>query len=477
MNLNKIVQMIRGPKGTEVRLTIHPADESASPYVVSLIRDKINLEEQAAKARIIDTTGTDGRSVRLGIIDLPSFYGTMGGPVAGEGGASHDDQPVIRSASADVARLLTKLEKEKVDGVVLDMRDNPGGLLSEAVKLTSLFIHSGPVVQVRQPDNSVLLHGENTPPMTYDGPLVVLTSRFSASATEIVAAALQDYGRAVIVGGSSTFGKGTVQTIYDLKSSMPDLNPTNEPGALKVTIQKFYRVTGASTELKGVMPDIVLPSVQNYSEEVGEKGLENPIEWDTIQGREYKRFNLVRPYLTELMRRSNDRISTNRDFGYIREDIEDFKKHQADKTSSLNENERLKEVLDREARKKARDQERLARPLSTDKLYDISLQQADMQGLPAPTVDTNSPILLARARVGSVAGTNVVTASTTIPMPQVTGVHPAMGNDGIGDEDSASPNVDATLDETEHILEDYINLAAKSQGVWLAGTDRRYQFP
>ena len=214
---------------------------------------------------------------------------------------------------------------------------------------------------------------------------MVLTSRHSASASEILAGALQDYGRALIVGDSSTHGKGTVQQVNHLRSLIRmDRSLTNDPGALKLTIKKFFRPSGASTQLKGVIPDIVLPSVANESKDIGESALDNPLPWDTIPGAKYDHFNLVEPYLGELRRRSVDRVAADKEFAYVREDIELFKKHQADKTISLNEQQRLKEQEENEARQKARDKERLTRPEPQQKVYEITLKLADQPGLPPP---------------------------------------------------------------------------------------------
>ena len=281
MSLPKAVQLIRGPKGTEVRLTIIPAGADASTRkVLSLIRDAIPLEEQAAKAKIIELPDTRGGNLRLGVIDLPSFYATFEAP-------NSRDKPEPKSTTADVARLLTKLKAENVAGVILDLRRNGGGSLEEAIKLTGLFIKTGPVVQVRDENGNVQQADDPDPSVLYDGPLVVLTSRYSASASEIVAGALQDYGRALIVGDASTHGKGTVQSVNQLSQFRPfahatDRSLTNDPGALKLTIKEFFRPSGTSTQLKGVIPDIVLPSVASESKDIGESALENPLPCETI---------------------------------------------------------------------------------------------------------------------------------------------------------------------------------------------------
>jgi len=258
------------------------------------------------------------------------------------------------------------------------LRRNGGGSLEEAIRLTGLFIKEGPVVQVKDFDGSV--KEEDTPPnppVLYDGPLIVLTSRLSASASEILAGALQDYGRALIVGDASTHGKGTVQSVQPLKPFIraPASLLTNDPGALKLTIKKFYRASGASTQLKGVVPDIILPSIFNDAKEFGEQSLENPLDWDTIHSAKFDRLNLVEPYLPELRRRSSARVSADKEFSYIREDIAQFKKQQADKTVSLNEQERLKEKEEVEARLKARDKERLARAETPETAVRLSISR------------------------------------------------------------------------------------------------------
>ncbi|HVV71519.1 MAG TPA: carboxy terminal-processing peptidase, partial [Verrucomicrobiae bacterium] len=303
MSLNKAVQLIRGPKGTEVRLTIIPAGaDSSARKLVTLVRDEIKLEDQEAKAKIIEVPSTRGGQARLGVIDLPSFYASFDP-------SNTREKAEPKSTTADVARLLTKLKAENVSGVILDLRRNGGGSLEEAIRLTGLFIKDGPVVQVRDYDGTVQEDDDTDPSVLYDGPLIVLTSRFSASASEILAGALQDYGRALIVGDSSTHGKGTVQSVQPLRIRGSSL-VTNDPGALKLTIKKFYRPSGASTQLKGVVPDIVLPSLFNESKEIGESALENPLGYDTIPKAKYEHLNLVDPYVQELRKRSSERIAT-----------------------------------------------------------------------------------------------------------------------------------------------------------------------
>ncbi|HEY5283864.1 MAG TPA: carboxy terminal-processing peptidase, partial [Polyangia bacterium] len=367
MPLPRTVELIRGPKGTTVKLTILPATaaEGALPKIVSLVRDEIKLEDQQAKASILEMPSEQGRTLRLGIIDLPSFYAEMGGRKGAE----------PRSATADVARLLAKLKKEHVRGVVLDLRGNGGGSLEESISLTGLFIRQGPVVQTRGLEGDVEVGTDKDPSVQYDGPLIVLTSRFSASASEILVGALQDYGRAVVVGDSSTFGKGTVQSILPLGMMMDRAGITHayDPGALKVTMSKFYRPSGNSTQLRGVASDIVLPSPSDLSD-VNEASLKGPLPWDAIPAAPHEQLNRVQPYLSALREKSHHRIETEKAFAYLAEDVARIKKSMADKSVSLNEAERRQEMAQTKARQETRKQAELARPASQPKTYAITLK-------------------------------------------------------------------------------------------------------
>jgi carboxyl-terminal processing protease len=466
IKLSKVVEQIRGPKGTEVRLTIIPADAPNSTVrkVVTLVRDEIKLEDSAAKAKIIelpvgkDSSGQE-RLSRLGVIDLPSFY-------SGAGVDGRRPGAEQKSTTTDVAKLLRKLMQEKVSGVILDLRHNGGGLLDEAISLTGLFIKEGPVVQVRNYDGTTSEDKDPDSSVLYDGPMVVLTSRYSASASEILAGALQDYGRALIVGDSSTHGKGTVQSLLDLKPIMrrSGVFMTNDPGALKVTIRKFYRASGASTQLKGVVPDIVLPSVNNHIE-VGEASLDNPLEWDTIQSADYEKMNRVQPYLSELKRRSDQRIASDRDFAWVATEIERFKKLQAEKSVSLNEAVRLKEKKENDERAKTRKKELASRPEPSEKVYDITLKVAEQPGLPPPTVRTNQTASVPATNGASIAikgSTNKVSAD-----PSVAKAGKPKPKSDDEEDDLDTPPVDITLNEAERILIDYASLLNNGKGVAL----------
>lgn len=483
MPLNKVVDLIRGPQGTEVRLTIIPGDavDPSKRVVVSLVRDQIKLEDQQAKARIVDMPDGKGETERVGVIDLPSFYASF--PLLGQQGKAE-----VKSTTADVAKLLAKLKQEKVKGVILDLRRNGGGSLEEAINLTGLFIKSGPVVQSRDSANDVQVYEDTDPSVAYDGPLIVLTSRFSASASEILAGALQDYGRALLVGDASTHGKGTVQSLnqlapYIFRSSWK-VN-TNDPeafGALKLTTRKFYRASGSSTQLKGVNPDIVLPSVDDYLE-VGEASLDNPLEWDTIDSAKYEKLNRVQPYLTELTKRSAARIAKEKDFAYVREDIEQVKKAVADKSISLNELKRLQEKDEADARQKAREAEMKSRKPTHEKIYEITLKNADMPGLPPAVGETNvttastGPGSPDAAEAGKVSAKPVEPGDVKAAPEPSTKEHAdaesvAAAGDADADlegvdpdtgaaDDSKVPAVDVSLTEAEHILTDYISLLPK----------------
>jgi carboxyl-terminal processing protease len=474
MSLNKVVQLIRGPKGTEVRLTLVPDMGSSARSVVALIRDRIPLEDSAAKGRIIEIPDVKEKKLRLGVIDLPSFYApvdTEPVDLAGSGGA-----PEGQYTSVDVARLLAKFKQENVQGVILDLRRNGGGSLEEAIRLTGLFIKKGPVVQARSFDDSVQVYADMDASVAYDGPLIVMTSRFSASASEIVAGALQDYGRALIVGDTSTHGKGTVQHLQKLRDWMRMApSDTNEPGALKVTIRKFYRASGASTQLKGVMPDIVLPSQLNHLDDIGESALPNALPWDMIPGARHDKLDLVQPYLSELLNRSSARIATNRDFAYIREDIEEYRKSGSDKTVSLNEAQRLKEKREAESREKERDKERLSRKEPDETVYEITVKQASLPGLPAPVQKTNSAAGSAshvavtnltatanqKADSGSLAKPSVQTGnSITNAASQIVTAVPRAA-DADDDDETKPPPVDPTFEETKRIMLDYLRLFPK----------------
>lgn len=437
MKLTKVVEQIRGPKGTEVRLTILPSgSDSAARKVITLTRDEIKLEEQEAKAKLYEVPDDNGKILRLGVIDLSSFYGDP-----------DQSGPSRKSPTTDLRRLLARLKKEHVDGIILDLRRNGGGYLEEAINLTGLFITKGPVVQTKEPSGEIVTDSDPDPAVVYDGPMIVLTSRFSASASEILAGALQDYGRALIVGDKSTFGKGTVQSMQGLTPFLDqkNLDYSFDPGALKLTIRKFYRAGGSSTQLKGVVSDIELPSVLNYAD-VGEGSMPNALEWDEVPSADPLKLNRVKPFLGELQQRSASRLASDKEFSYVNEDIEEYKKALADKSISLNEAERVAEKKKIEVRIEARKKERLSRPKPNEKEYEITLKNVDVAQLQPPVVKTND---LASARA------EMAEFGDELPT-----------TDKASDADTKAP--DATLEETKRILKDYINLLGKTSPAMLA---------
>jgi carboxyl-terminal processing protease len=346
MKLNKIVDMIRGKKGTVVVLKIIPADtDDSQTRKISINRDQVNLKDKLANAELIEVSTPNGTKQRIGWINLYAFYADM------ERGTS--------SCSADVKKLLDRLIADKIAGLVVNLRGNGGGSLEEAIRMTGLFIPSGPVVQAKNAKNKITDRNSRNPSPVYDGPMVVVTDRSSASASEIFAAALQDYNRAVIVGDKSTFGKGTVQTVMPVAKYMPVIFPDEtkkRAGALKVTIQKFYRIAGGSTQLKGVTPDIILPS---YSDEMetGEGSLPNALEHDAIKKMKFNPFEKVPP-VEKLRALSTTRVASEKEFQYIKDDNVRFKKTTEKNEISLNLKKRLAENDKEKKRRTSRNTER-----------------------------------------------------------------------------------------------------------------------
>lgn len=335
MKLSKIVKMIRGKKGTEVRLRIRPGDGDPSVRKeIILVRDEIKLTAKLAKAEVFEVPAGD-RTVTIGVIDLPAFYGS------GEPGSGYN------STTEDVEELIGKLKDMGVEGIVLDLRANGGGLLSEAIRLTGLFIPVGPVVQVRDYVGKVQEFLDDDPKVAWNGPLMVLVSRFSASASEITAGALKNHQRALIVGDELTHGKGTVQAVFDMNRGgnwFTSLRPRK--GAAKVTVQKYYLPDGSSTQIEGVKSDIILPSVNRYLA-IGEGEFDHAMEWDSINSLEWdydhshvEGFMVNQAIVDQLTDRSQSRQSSLEEFTYLQENIDWVKNRQEQKEFSLNLNER-----------------------------------------------------------------------------------------------------------------------------------------
>ena len=417
MELDKVVDKIRGEKGTMVRLTIIPADASddSETKEVRLIRDKIKLTDSLAKGQVVDYPDMP----RLGVIDLPQFY---------------------ENCARDVSLILDRFKKEKVNGVVLDLRRNGGGLLPEAVKLAGLFIEQGPMVQVIDSRQRKQVLQDNDTKIGYNGPMIVLVGKLSASASEIVAAALQDYGRAVVVGSQSTHGKGTVQTV------MPLINwvRIKDPGKLKLTISKFYRIAGGTTQKQGVKPDLILPSPYDYME-IGEATLPNSLAADHTDPLNYRRLNLVTDYVQELSSKSDDRIKKDQDFSYILDDIETLKKRLKDKSFSLNETKRLKEKDEDKAKRENRKKERKDRGKQEETIYDVTIKMIQKNiALGEEIEEEEKPIRLKEEEDED--------------------------SEEEEEEEEEDPKLDPHLRETLKILQDYIKLLEPKKQIAGKGT-------
>jgi carboxyl-terminal processing protease len=367
--LDDVVQRIRGPGGTSVRLQVLPggAAPGSSEKTIELIRDKIKLEEQAAKKSLLEIP-FDGATYRIGVINVPSFYQDFAARSRGD-----ED---YTSTSRDVARLIEEFKAEGgIDGLVMDLRANGGGHLSEATELSGLFIERGPIVQLRETRGTIQQLDDPSPAAVYTGPLAVLVDRYSASASEIFAAAIQDYDRGVIVG-QQTFGKGSVQNLFPLDRLMRG----TDNGQLTLTIGKYYRVTGESTQHRGVIPDIELPSMVDTAE-VGESSRDTALPWDRIQPTRFRADPALATQLDDLRAHQQLRASNDPEFRYLLSDIAAVKEIAAQKSVSLNlngriaENKRLEEGrLAREnARRTALGQEPLT---SIDELDDTATSDA-----------------------------------------------------------------------------------------------------
>jgi len=339
--LDDVVKLIKGPKGSAVRLQVLPAATgvNGAPVILSFVRDKVKLEDQAAKKKTVNYS-VSGKSMKLGVITLPGFYMDF------EAYQKHD--PDYRSTTRDVKKLIKELQSENVDGIVMDLRNNGGGSLTEPIDLTGLFIKDGPVVQVRNSNGNVEVGVDDDKQVFYNGPLIVLTNRFSASASEIFAGAIQDYRRGVIVG-ESTFGKGTVQNVIDLEQAIRDAG--DKLGELKITFQKFYRVTGSSTQHKGVTPDVLLPSALN-PEQFGESASPSALPWDEIKRSDFqKTTDITDKTIAGLVKNYQARLKTDAALKRYEQDTEELKKSLHETKVSLNEAKRKAEMDEAEKKK------------------------------------------------------------------------------------------------------------------------------
>src|SRR5216110_1507078 len=435
MRLDKVVEMIRGKKGTRVRLLVIPSDatDPSRRKNVELVRDEIKLKDQEARADIIIRKDENGDPIKLGWLTLPSFYADMD---------KHQ-----KSTTRDVLALLKRLKKENIAGLVVDLRRNGGGSLEEALSLTGLFLKSGPVVQTKDYNGSIRISSDPDPGIAYSGPLIVLTSRQSASASEIFAAALQDYGRAVIVGDKNTFGKGTVQTILPIGRFASLLGShSDEDGALKLTIQKFYRVAGGSTQLHGVASDIVLPSLSDLPE-LGEGALKNCLPYDEVPPAKYAKWSDTHSlFIDQLQRRSAERVQNTTEFHYVMEDIGRLRQKLNDNRISLNEDQRKKELQDDKLRKETRSKERLARNQEEPRIYRVTLDTVDKPNLQLIMY----PGKLAEAKKNGVVPKVDSDAAADADSDLVDGAN--------GDGDSKDPAIDPERDESLNILADLVEL-------------------
>ena len=347
MKLNDVVQHIRGKAGTVVRVLCQPAGTSEKKEY-QITRAKIELRDSEARGEVVERT-IDGRTYRVGVIDLPSFYMDMEG--------ARLNKPDFKSTTRDVSKLLDEFKAKKIDAVVLDLRRNGGGSLTEAISLTGMFIDEGPIVQVKDKDGRTQTYNDLDRGVAWDGPLVVLASKFSASASEIFAGAVQDYGRGIIIGDRTTHGKGTVQTLLDLSRNLfPNLPNAPSLGALKITLQQFYRPNGDSTQNRGVLSDITWPSLSNELD-VSESDLDFALAFDKIRAVPYQQVKMTDAELVKrLQELSNERVKKNPDFDKMNRSIVRYHDQKSKKTTTLNEEkflaERAELNADKETEKK-----------------------------------------------------------------------------------------------------------------------------
>lgn len=362
MRLDNAVQLVRGKKGTEVRLTVKKPD--ASIKVISIIRDVVIIEETYAQSALINADKP------VGYIKLPGFYADF-------------DNKGGRNSAEDVRKEIEKLKKQNIQGLILDLRNNGGGSLQEAVTMAGLFIEKGPVVQVQTSGSAPVILEDRDSQVQYNGPLVILVNQFSASASEILAAAMQDYKRGVIVGSAATFGKGTVQQVFNLDNVLPsDFNAIKPVGSLKLTTQKFYRVNGGATQLRGVSPDILLPDLYTYLEQ-GEKDMEYALPWDEIKAAKYQAWN-NQPNISQLKSNANSRVASSPSFKMITDLAQKMKKQ------SDNTNRSLKlETFLAESRSSKADAKKYEDLEKSSQMLNISSLKVDLDKLGADTTKQN----------------------------------------------------------------------------------------
>ena len=353
--LDDVVEMIRGPKDTIVRLEVLPEEESVGgpTQIIEIVRDEVKLEEQAATSEIIEMPRGDDSDevVKIGVIDLPVFYLDFNGRA--------ENRPDYRSSTRDVRRLIGELEEQGVAGIVIDLRNNGGGSLLEATTLTGLFIDKGPVVQVRNSNGRISVEEDLESGMAWEGPLAVLVNRYSASASEIFAAAIQDYGRGLVIG-ETTFGKGTVQSLLDLD----DYASSDRPGLgqLKITMAQFFRVNGGSTQNRGVVPDIHFPTWGDPDDH-GERAMDNALPWSSIDPARFRSEGDLSQLAAVADYRYRERMDGNQEYEWLMDDIAEYNSHAGEKSVSLLESDGRERIAKSENKKKAREEQREGGPL------------------------------------------------------------------------------------------------------------------
>lgn len=469
MKLDKVVEKIRGAKGTQVRLQVIPsnATDPSKRKVIEIAREEVKLKESEAKGEVIEVprnpspsvsgngkpsvdeiianitttnanstnavASTNTKSVhsdgmmKLGWLTVPSFYAEM--EKHGQGDA--------KSTTKDVRRIIERMKKEGIEGLVIDLRRDGGGSLEEAINLTGLFVGAGPVVQAKDAMGRVTVGRDEEREPFYTGPVVVLANRLSASASEIFAAALQDYGRAVIVGDQRSFGKGTVQTLLDVGKFMPAFKQSEKAGSLKLTIQKFYRVSGGSTQHRGVLSDIVLPSPTD-TPEIGESSLPNPLAYDEVDPKPVNKFPYTATLIEPLKRLSEERVANDTEFSYVNEDMKRFREKIELNQLSLNEKVRRDEIAQEEKRRADRKAARAKEGVSDPIAYEVTLDTVDKPVL--PKVDPNKKLSKAKA---------------------------AKDPDAADDDESLAPIPDPIRREALNILKD---MTVRFEGTKTAGT-------
>lgn len=430
--IDDVVQQIRGAKDSVVRLDILPADASTDGkhVTVSLVRKKISMEEQAAKKSIIEVKEGNIKR-RVGVISLPTFYQDFE--------AKRKGDKNFKSATRDVARILAELKKEKVDNVLIDLRNNGGGSLTEAVELTGLFIDKGPVVMQQNAEGKVEIESDTNAGLAWDGPIGVLINRGSASASEIFAAAIQDYGRGLIIGEPS-FGKGTVQTMINLdRFALPE---KVRLGELKMTIAQFFRVNGGTTQLRGVTPDIKMP-VTSDTENFGESSYDNALPWVSIKPAVYVPAGDLKELIAPLQKRHEARIAKDKDFQYLQEDLAQVRKLRKENAISLNEAVRRKERDAEESRAKLREQRLAAHTPGADEPLAAATDSKEARSkAPTPT----KPVAKAQPIKGSSRTDDGLQADERNLASELAA------------EKAAKSAKDVMLDEAAHVLSDEVGM-------------------